>query len=126
MNDSDSGYVKVVLHSEHGRVPQTTVLTFADVILPDEMVEDIQEFFGECERAGGITGLMRFIGNADTVNADDPHEGEEPEYTYDITMYPEATLSGETDVEITVNNHVDEPFTENFRSISPEQAASLA
>lgn len=126
MNDSDTSYVKVVLHSEHGRVPQTTVLTFTDVILPDEMVEDIQEFFGECERAGGVTALMRFIGNADTVNADDPHEGEEPEYTYHITMFPEATLSGETDVEITVNNHVDEPFTENFGAISPEQAASLA
>jgi hypothetical protein len=126
MSDSKSGYVKVVLHSEHGRVPETVRLRFSEVVLPGEMVRKIKEFFGDCKRAGGVTGLMSFINKADTVNAEEPYSDREPEYTYHITMFPEASLSGETNIEITVDNHVDEPLTENLDSISPTVAASLA
>lgn len=126
MSDGKSGHVKVVLHSEHGRVPQTTTLIFSEVILPGEMVNKIKDFFAECERAGGVTALMRFINMADTINVEDSNDDASPEYTYHITMYPEASLSGETNVEITVDNHVDEPLTENLSSISSTVAASLA
>lgn len=126
MTGSATDFVKVVLHTEHGRVPETTLLTFSDGILPDEMVDRFKDLFGDCERVGGLYGLMSLINEADTVNVDDPHGGRDPEYTYHVTMYPEASLTGETDTEITINNHVDEPLTENFGSISSEQAASLA
>lgn len=125
MTGSDNGYVKVVLHNEHGRVPETVVLTFSEVIRPEEMLERLNELFGDCERVGGLYGLMSFVNEAATVNSDN-HRDSDPEYTYRVSMYPEATLSGATDTEITINNHVDEPFTENFGSLSAEKAASLA
>ena len=127
MPETDTDYVKVVLHTEHGRTPETSVLTFSEVIRPDEMLERLEELFGDCERVGGLYGLMSLINEADTVNdgSVDVNLGG-PEYTYQVTMFPEATLSGETDTEVTIDNHVDEPFTENFGSLSAEKAASLA
>jgi hypothetical protein len=125
MTGSNNGYVKVVLHNEHGRVPETIVLTIPEVIRPEEMLERLNKLFGDCKRVGGLYGLMSLINEAATVNNDD-HRESDPEYTYRVSTYLEATISGATDTEVTINNHVDEPFTENLGSLSAERAASLA
>lgn len=117
--------IDIRFHSEHGRTPKSLTVVIPELYTPDEFLEFINEYYDRCHADGVFESVTWLLNHGVTVT-DNVHFEYTPEYTYDVSMFPEATHHGDADVMITIDNKVDEPQTFNLANLTRHLARSLA